>query len=78
MAAGTPVIAGRAGSVPEVCGDAALLFDPLDVDGLAAAMLRVASDVELRSGLAARGVHARRSTRGRRVRRGPRPSCALP
>lgn len=55
MAAGTPVIAGRAGSVPEICGDAALLFDPLDVDGLAAAMLRVANDVELRSGLAARG-----------------------
>ena len=27
MAAGTPVIAGRAGSVPEVCGDAALLFE---------------------------------------------------
>jgi glycosyltransferase involved in cell wall biosynthesis len=55
MAAGTPVIAGRAGSIPEVCGDAALLVDPSSVDSLAAAMLRVAGDSNLRSELTARG-----------------------
>ena len=30
MACGCPVAASRAGSLPEICGDAAVLFDPLD------------------------------------------------
>ena len=30
MASGCPVAASRAGSIPEVCGDAAVLFDPYD------------------------------------------------
>jgi glycosyltransferase involved in cell wall biosynthesis len=55
MAAGTPVIACQAGSIPEVCGDAALLVDPLSVDDLAAAMLRVAGDDNLRNELAVKG-----------------------
>ncbi len=55
MAAGTPVIACRAGSIPEVCGDAALLVAPQSVDDLATAMLRVASDENLRCALADRG-----------------------
>lgn len=55
MAAGTPVIACQAGSIPEVCGDAALLVDPLSVDDLAAAMLRVAGDEDLRNELAVKG-----------------------
>jgi glycosyltransferase involved in cell wall biosynthesis len=36
MACGTPVAAARAGSIPEVCGDAAVLFDPDDVGSIAA------------------------------------------
>jgi len=55
MAAGTPVIACLAGSIPEVCGDAALLVAPLSVDDLATAMLRVATDDSLRGALAAGG-----------------------
>ena len=36
MACGCPVAAARAGSLPEVCGDAAVLFDPLDPEAIAA------------------------------------------
>ncbi len=36
MACGCPVAAARAGSLPEVCGDAAVLFDPLDPESIAA------------------------------------------
>ena len=39
MACGCPVAASNAGSIPEVCGDAAVLFDPTDVDAMAAARL---------------------------------------
>jgi glycosyltransferase involved in cell wall biosynthesis len=35
MAVGTPVVAGRAGSLPEVTGDAAILVDPLDTIDIA-------------------------------------------
>ena len=51
MAAGTPVVASTAGSIPEVAGDAALLVAPDDVDGLAAALVRVLVDDDLRRSL---------------------------
>jgi glycosyltransferase involved in cell wall biosynthesis len=35
MAAGCPIAASNAGAIAEVCGDAALLFDPEDVDAIA-------------------------------------------
>ena len=35
FAAGAPVVAARAGALPETCGDAAALVDPLDVDAIA-------------------------------------------
>jgi glycosyltransferase involved in cell wall biosynthesis len=41
MACGTPVVAARAGSIPEVVGDAGVLVDPDDVRGFAAAIERV-------------------------------------
>jgi glycosyltransferase involved in cell wall biosynthesis len=41
MACGCPVAASNAGAIPEVAGDAAVLFDPLDVEAMAAAMLEV-------------------------------------
>ena len=34
MASGCPVAASNAGSIPEVCGDAAVLFDPYDVEAI--------------------------------------------
>ncbi len=35
MAAGTPVITSNAGSIPEVVGDSALLFNPFNIDDIA-------------------------------------------
>ena len=56
MACGTPVVCSNASSLPEVAGDAALLFDPLDVEGMAAAMERILSDKRLRAELIERGL----------------------
>jgi len=39
MASGCPVAASDSGSIPEVCGDAAVLFDALDVEAIAAGIL---------------------------------------
>ncbi|MFN7956218.1 MAG: glycosyltransferase family 1 protein [bacterium] len=55
MACGTAVIAARAGALPEVAGDAALLVDPLAVSDIAAAMARLLEDEELARVLGARG-----------------------
>jgi glycosyltransferase involved in cell wall biosynthesis len=55
MAAGVPVVAARAGSLPEVYEDAARYCDPLDVESIAAAFAEVASDEQLRTRLVARG-----------------------
>ena len=38
MACGCPVAVSTAGSLPEVCGDAARYFDPLSVEGIAEAI----------------------------------------
>jgi glycosyltransferase involved in cell wall biosynthesis len=46
MATGVPVAVARAGSLPEVCGDAALYFDPLSVDDIAAKLVEIASNPE--------------------------------
>ncbi len=56
MACGTPVICSRATSLPEVAGDAALYFDPLDVPALTSAMIRCQTEPALRSELSARGL----------------------
>jgi glycosyltransferase involved in cell wall biosynthesis len=55
MAAGTPVVATRAGALPEVLGDAAVLVDVGDVDGLADGLSRVIGDEALRADLTDRG-----------------------
>lgn len=56
MAAGLPVLASRTSALAEVCGDAALLVDPLSVDDLAGAMQRLGGDEELRADYARRGL----------------------
>jgi glycosyltransferase involved in cell wall biosynthesis len=55
MRAGIPVVAARAGSIPEVLGDAALLTDPTSVDELAGALTDVLTDPALRDRLVAAG-----------------------
>ena len=55
LACGTPVVCSNASSLPEVAGDAAVLVDPLDVEGLAAALERVLRDEDLRAELIERG-----------------------
>jgi glycosyltransferase involved in cell wall biosynthesis len=47
MAAGVPVLVARAGALPEVCGDAALYFDPLKVEDIADKLILMASDPAL-------------------------------
>src|SRR5918993_1162134 len=44
MACGTPVLAARTSSIPEVTGDAAVLLDPDDEHGWSAAIERVCTD----------------------------------
>lgn len=44
MACGIPVVVSNTSSLPEVVGDAALLVDPTDVDGMTVAMWRLLSD----------------------------------
>ncbi len=57
MACGTPTMTSNASSLPEVTGpDGALLVDPLDVEGLAAALARLLGDAGLRSALRERGL----------------------
>ena len=55
MGAGTPVVATRAGAIPEVCGDAAELVAVDDIDALAAGIDRVLHDDARRLTLVARG-----------------------
>lgn len=56
MSCGCPVAAARAAALPEVCGDAALYFDPLSVDDIAAALGRLVSDGRLREDLRRAGL----------------------
>lgn len=56
MTCGCPVVAARAGAVPEVCGDAALWFDPAAPATLAAALARLATEDGLAASLRAAGL----------------------
>jgi len=56
MALGTPVVTSDVSSMPEVAGDAALLVDPHDVDGLASALASVLTDDALHASLREKGL----------------------
>jgi glycosyltransferase involved in cell wall biosynthesis len=56
MACGTPVVASRATSLPEVIGDAGLLVDASRVEDLTEAMHRVITDRALHAHLAAKAL----------------------
>ena len=55
MATGTPVVCSNSTSLPEVVGDAAIMFKATDMDELAAAMARVLTDSQLADQLRQRG-----------------------
>lgn len=56
MQLGVPVISSRATSLPEVVGDAGLLFDPRNPDELTQHLESLARDAELRKDLRQRGL----------------------
>jgi glycosyltransferase involved in cell wall biosynthesis len=56
MACGVPVVAADNSSIPEIVGDAALLFEAQDVDGMSNAMRQILIDDTLRTTLSKKGV----------------------
>ena len=56
MACGTPVITANTSSLDEIAAGAGETIDPRDVDALADAIIRLATDAELRRHLAVRGL----------------------
>jgi glycosyltransferase involved in cell wall biosynthesis len=58
MACGTPVLVSNVASLPEVCGEAALYCDPLDVEQISGQMQKLLRDTQLQKSLVTRG-HAR-------------------
>ena len=63
MACSCPVAASRAGSLPEVCGEAAVYFDPADPDAIAEMVCRVVDTPALAAELRRQGgIRARRFT----------------
>ena len=55
MALGCPIAAANTTSIPEVVGDAALLFDPRQPDSIATACFQLLTDDDLRQTLITRG-----------------------
>ena len=55
MAAGTPVLTSSVSSLPELTGDAAVLVDPLDTEGMSEALEKLLKDTSFRASLAERG-----------------------
>jgi len=56
MACGAPVACSNTPGLQEAAGDAAILFDPLDVESLTEAIISVVADEELRQDLRAKGM----------------------
>ena len=55
MACGAPVVSSNASSLPEVVGDAGVLVDPSDVEGLCSALRQLLEDEPRRQALATAG-----------------------
>jgi glycosyltransferase involved in cell wall biosynthesis len=56
MACGTPVVTSNNSSLPEVTGDAAILVNPLEVNEIADALIRIVSDSSLQEDLRQKGL----------------------
>lgn len=56
MRCGTPVVASRSSSIPEICGEGnAVFFDPYDVEDIAEKIAMVYKDTDLQANLIANG-----------------------
>ena len=55
MTLGVPVVSSNAASLPEVVGDAAILFNPFDVNEMAEAIYKVINDLTFKKELVKRG-----------------------
>ncbi len=67
MACGAPVVCSNVTSIPEVAGDAALYFDPYDVDDMVVKLGRAWGDAALRSRLSEAGIEQAASFSWRRA-----------
>jgi glycosyltransferase involved in cell wall biosynthesis len=67
MARGVPVACSDRPALPEVAGDAALLFDPTDQSAVTDAVRRLIRDARLRADLSARGLERARQFSWRRT-----------
>ncbi len=56
MACGTPIVAARAASIPEVVGDAGVLLDPYDIESWTRAIIDLGSHPQRRADFRARGL----------------------
>lgn len=56
MASGCPVISSNVASLPEICGDAAVYFEPGDHENISDAILRTLKDAFLMDNLRIRGI----------------------
>jgi len=61
MAAGVPAVVARAASLSEVCGDAAIYFNPLQVEDIAEKLVIIAFDATLRQQLKQKGLNRSRT-----------------
>ncbi len=61
MAAGTAVACSQTTALPETAGDAAAFFDPGDADDIAATLVALLDDAEMRAALRARALARARS-----------------
>jgi len=56
MACGTPVVSSKAGAIPEVVGDAAILHEPMDIRRLAKSVAGILDNENLRKQLILKGL----------------------
>ena len=56
MACGCPVVTSNTSSLPEVVGEAGIMFNPYDTDSLVEAMRQVLTDSELRDDMVTKGL----------------------
>ncbi|MGC8870639.1 MAG: glycosyltransferase family 4 protein, partial [Brevinematia bacterium] len=56
MACGCPVLASNSSSIPEICIDAAMYFNPLDIEDIANKLIKATSNTSLLEELRQKGI----------------------